>query len=52
MEILYQDHEVVVAVKPRGVLSEEKPDEQTMPRLLAAEVGKVWRVADGRLNEE
>ena len=44
MEILYQDHEVVVAVKPRGVLSEDKPDEQTMPRLLAAEVGKVWAV--------
>lgn len=44
MEILYQDHEVVVAVKPRGVLSEEKSGEDTMPSLLAAEVGRVWTV--------
>ena len=44
MEILYQDHEVVVAVKPRGVLSEDKSGEDTMPSLLAAEVGKVWTV--------
>ena len=44
MEILYKDRDLVVAVKPRGVLSEHKPGEDTMPSLLEAEVGKVWAV--------
>ena len=44
MEILYKDQDIVVAIKPRGVLSEEKTGEDTMPSLLAAEVGKVWTV--------
>ncbi len=44
MEILYQDQDIVVAIKPRGVLSEEKPGEETMPSLLAAAVGRVLTV--------
>ena len=38
MEILYQDSEIAVVCKPRGVLS-EGADVGGMPSLLAAEIG-------------
>ena len=37
MELLYQDNRIVVAVKPRGVLSTDEPG--GMPELLRAELG-------------
>ena len=39
MEILHCDKDIVVAVKPRGVLSEEQTGEQTMPALLREAIG-------------
>ena len=44
MDILYTDAHVVVAVKPRGILSEEKDGEESMPAFLAAHVGPVYPV--------
>lgn len=44
MEILYQDRDIVVVVKPRGVLSEEKEGEETVPALLYPMVGRVFAV--------
>lgn len=44
MEILFDDRDIVVAVKPRGVLSEGGTDEDNMPALLGALVGKVYPV--------
>lgn len=43
MEILYRDKEIVVAIKPSGVLSEDA-GEGSMPALLAQELGKVFPV--------
>ncbi|MBQ3056292.1 MAG: hypothetical protein IJC95_02245 [Clostridia bacterium] len=43
MKILYTDKEIVVAVKPYGVLSEDA-GEGSMPALLAPYVGKVFPV--------
>lgn len=43
MEILYSDKEIVVAVKPAGVLSEDS-GEGSMPSLLAPAFGKVYVV--------
>ncbi|MBE6691058.1 MAG: hypothetical protein E7590_07245 [Ruminococcaceae bacterium] len=43
MEILYQDRDLVVVVKPRGLLSEEG-DPQSVPAQLLPLVGKVWTV--------
>jgi 23S rRNA pseudouridine1911/1915/1917 synthase len=43
MEILFSDKHVVVAVKPRGVLSEHSEVEQCMPTLLAP-YGKLFPV--------
>ncbi|MBE6702690.1 MAG: hypothetical protein E7585_04685 [Ruminococcaceae bacterium] len=43
MDILYQDPDIVVAVKPRGVLS-EAGGEETMPALLAPHAGRVWPI--------
>lgn len=39
MEILHCDKDIVVAVKPRGVLSEEQTGEQCMPALLREAIG-------------
>lgn len=39
MEILHCDKDIVVAVKPRGVLSEEQAGEETMPSLLREAIG-------------
>jgi 23S rRNA pseudouridine1911/1915/1917 synthase len=39
VEILHCDKDIVVAVKPRGVLSEEQTGEQTMPALLREAIG-------------
>lgn len=44
MDVLYQDREIVVAVKPRGVLSEEKEGEDSMPALLHPQFGRVFAV--------
>ena len=44
MDILYKDQDIVVVIKPRGVLSEEKADDACMPTLLAPQVGKVYTV--------
>lgn len=43
MEILYHDKEIVVALKPSGVLSEDA-GEGSMPALLAPQLGKVFAV--------
>lgn len=43
-EILYKDAALIVAVKPRGVLSEGDAADGTMPALLAPLVGKVYPV--------
>ena len=43
MEILFEDKHVIVAVKPRGVLSEHHVSEACMPRLLA-DSGEVYPV--------
>ena len=43
MEILFEDKHIVVAVKPRGVLSEYHESEACMPRLLASS-GEVYPV--------
>ena len=43
MEILYHDKEIVVALKPSGVLSEDS-GEGSMPALLAPAFGKVYVV--------
>ena len=39
MEILHCDKVNVVAVKPRGVISEEQTGEHTMPALLREAIG-------------
>ena len=44
IDVLHTDRDIVVAIKPRGVLSEEKPGEVTMPALLRQAVGPVWTV--------
>ena len=44
MDILYTDKDVVVAIKPRGVLSEDAPGGDTMPALLKPFVGDVLTV--------
>ena len=44
MEILHQDQDIVVAIKPRGVLSEDHPGEECMPALLRPLVGEVLTV--------
>ena len=44
MEILFKDRDIVVAVKPRGVLSEGDAGEDNMPALLLPLVGKVYPV--------
>lgn len=44
MDILHKDQDIVVAIKPRGVLSEEKEGDACMPALLAPQVGKVYTV--------
>ncbi len=44
MEILFEDREVVVAVKPRGVLSEHHASEENMPALLGGSVYPVHRL--------
>ena len=43
MEILYSDRDIVVAIKPCGVLSEDAGD-GSMPALLEGEFGKVFPV--------
>lgn len=44
MEILFKDRDIVVAIKPRGVLSEGGTGEDNMPALLLPLVGKVYPV--------
>ncbi len=45
MEILYSDRDIVVAIKPRGVLSEQgEGNGDSMPALLAPEFGRVYPV--------
>ena len=44
MEILYQDREIAVVVKPRGVLSEETAGEACVPALLYPQLGQVFAV--------
>lgn len=44
MEILYTDKDIVVAVKPRGVLSEAAAGQDSMPALLAPHVGETFTV--------
>ena len=44
IEILHQDRDLVVAVKPRGVLSEDHPSEDCMPALLRPLAGRVLTV--------
>ncbi len=44
MEILFEDAHVVVAVKPRGVLSEHHAHEENMPALLGGGVYPVHRL--------
>ena len=44
IEILYQDRDLVVAVKPRGVLSEAQAGEDCMPALLQPHAGEVLTV--------
>ena len=44
MEILFEDNYIVVAVKPRGVLSEAHESEENMPALLGGNVFPVHRL--------
>ena len=44
MEILFEDNYIVVAVKPRGVLSEAHESEENMPALLGGSVFPVHRL--------
>ncbi len=44
MEILFEDAHIVVAVKPRGVLSEHHASEENMPALLGGTVYPVHRL--------
>lgn len=44
MEILYRDADIVVAIKPRGVLSEAGQGEDNMPALLRPSVGEVFPI--------
>lgn len=44
MEILFEDKHIVVAVKPRGVLSEHHESEENMPALLGGKVYPVHRL--------
>ncbi len=44
MEILFEDQYIVVAVKPRGVLSEHHEREENMPALLGGKVYPVHRL--------
>ena len=44
MEILHQDRDIVVVVKPRGILSEEKDGEESVPSLLYPQCGLVFAV--------
>ena len=44
MEILFEDQYIVVAVKPRGVLSEAHANEENMPALLGGNVYPVHRL--------
>ena len=44
MEILYQDRDLVVAIKPRGTLSEAQAGEDCMPALLKPHAGEVLTV--------
>ena len=44
MEILFEDKYIVVAVKPRGVLSEAHENEENMPALLGGNVFPVHRL--------
>jgi len=39
MKILYEDKDLLLAVKPVGVLSEDTPGEETMPEMLRTEHG-------------
>ncbi len=47
MEILFQDKHILVAVKPRGVLSEAHEREENMPALLGGNVYPVHRLDRG-----
>ena len=44
MEILFEDSSLIVAVKPRGVLSESHESEANMPALLGGRVYPVHRL--------
>ena len=47
MEILFEDKYIVVAVKPRGALSESHEREENMPALLGGNVFPVHRLDRG-----
>ena len=47
MEILFEDRDIVVAVKPRGALSEAHEREENMPALLGGNVYPVHRLDRG-----
>jgi 23S rRNA pseudouridine1911/1915/1917 synthase len=44
MEILYQDQDIVVVVKPRGVLSEDAAGQDSVPTRLSPLTGRVFAV--------
>ena len=51
MQILYEDKDIVIAVKPVGVLSEDTPDAPCMPALLREQYGGGYVATVHRLDK-